>query len=929
MAATAIIRVAVAACLSAAPARAVEASSDCPASNEPYSDEPNHFGWPLAANDWTWGNPNCWNKTQGGYVSCGGIRQSPMNIDLSQGVTDGGEAAGALDKASEYRTVQTPKVKISVQMRTAFVQGDFGSLTLQSETGKPIVYDAYEVHLTASSLHSVNGQHHAGEVMIFHKPRGQANALTDAVIVSALLEESTVNSSAIFYSFGFGADGGLSVKEERDSEWTASDDVDLAATLKPALAGSYWKYDGSVPVPPCSETVKWFILETPIYVKKAHTNALHQLLQKYAGSAGTGNNKRPPVARKNRAIVMNTLKPGGSHQADSCATFKASDQARSAVCWPLMTPQCGMGSQSPVPLSTSSQLLVTDDGATETSALKLAQYRVPMPSYDLVVAKPTTYSLDVSLKHAGDDFGHLALHGRIFPVRSISVKAVANHVVEGVRYPAELVIEHSEFGDVIRDTAMYPDYNPAEHIVKMSVPIKIGQENTLLRQMGLGTSTFKTTIKHKLAYSPIEDVDLMAGLKDSLAGTWYWYNGSKTLPDCRESVKWLVLTTPIEASLDQINYLALDVPGEESTRFPSDRGAAVDPNVYLDHMPPHAIQMDKTCPGAHEFFNYQNTHCWGECSSGCSETCMTGTMQSPVNIDTSLVTKTKSDNFLHQCRWRPVSGLHIVNTGLGFTVANSQFGYIEQIGTDGFPCFYQVVQLSLHMPSEHTLNGKQFHGELHVIHAKQISNEELDYDDMLTVAVMLEIGDMESPLLRQLLSDDAHSQHDAKPAASGGYAVSEYPIDLMRALGPVIEGPFYSYKGSLTTPPCQENMKWLVFETPQTMSKDQWVEFKSSYANPANNRPVQLWNGRALAKNSFDAPGEDKTLTTYDFWGGRDYGRYRRDPSTWEIAIPIIGTLMLCVFAMAATFVNQEPNLKHESAGGMKEYIGKGAYQGL
>ena len=61
----------------------------------------------------------------------------------------------------------------------------------------------------------------------------------------------------------------------------------------------------------------------------------------------------------------------------------------------------------------------------------------------------------------------------------------------------------------------------------------------------------------------------------------------------------------------------------------------------------------------------------------------------------------------------------------------------------------------------------------------------------------------------------------------------------------------YRYSGSLTTPPCTENVQWLVLKTPVEMSEAQIAAFKQIMKN--NNRPVQPLNNReVLEDNSTD-----------------------------------------------------------------------------
>jgi carbonic anhydrase len=55
---------------------------------------------------------------------------------------------------------------------------------------------------------------------------------------------------------------------------------------------------------------------------------------------------------------------------------------------------------------------------------------------------------------------------------------------------------------------------------------------------------------------------------------------------------------------------------------------------------------------------------------------------------------------------------------------------------------------------------------------------------------------------------------------------------------------YYMFPGSLTTPPCTENVTWYVLKTPTQISADAIARFARVY--PMNARPVQPLNGRDL-----------------------------------------------------------------------------------
>ena len=63
--------------------------------------------------------------------------------------------------------------------------------------------------------------------------------------------------------------------------------------------------------------------------------------------------------------------------------------------------------------------------------------------------------------------------------------------------------------------------------------------------------------------------------------------------------------------------------------------------------------------------------------------------------------------------------------------------------------------------------------------------------------------------------------------------------------------PYYHYKGSLTTPGCQEIVSWIVIGEPLTVTHDQMAVFRSlrdAHSQPMvdNYRPVQYRNDREI-----------------------------------------------------------------------------------
>ena len=58
------------------------------------------------------------------------------------------------------------------------------------------------------------------------------------------------------------------------------------------------------------------------------------------------------------------------------------------------------------------------------------------------------------------------------------------------------------------------------------------------------------------------------------------------------------------------------------------------------------------------------------------------------------------------------------------------------------------------------------------------------------------------------------------------------------------DSTYFNYSGSLTTPPCSEEVNWMVMAQPIEVSSAQIEKFRTRYSG--NNRPVQSLHDRQV-----------------------------------------------------------------------------------
>ena len=200
--------------------------------------------------------------------------------------------------------------------------------------------------------------------------------------------------------------------------------------------------------------------------------------------------------------------------------------------------------------------------------------------------------------------------------------------------------------------------------------------------------------------------------------------------------------------------------------------------------------------------------------------CGTGQRQSPIDIRGGI----KVDLDPVQFDYKPV-GFGVVDNGHTVQVNVGGGNAIEVQGRR-----YDLVQFHFHRPSEERIDGRQFDMVAHLVHK--------DAEGRLAVgAVLLDRGSAHA-VVQQVWNN--------LPLEKGEQLDARTPIDLS-ALLPA-DKRYYTYMGSLTTPPCSEGVLWMVMQQPVTISQQQINIFARLY--PMNARPIQSAAGRLIKQSN-------------------------------------------------------------------------------
>lgn len=140
---------------------------------------------------------------------------------------------------------------------------------------------------------------------------------------------------------------------------------------------------------------------------------------------------------------------------------------------------------------------------------------------------------------------------------------------------------------------------------------------------------------------------------------------------------------------------------------------------------------------------------------------------------------------------------------------------------------YKLLQFHFHTPSEHARKGERYAMEVHLVHRNARGN-------LAVVGVLLKRG-RQNPTLQKIL-DNVSGSINAVNAAPG---IRVNAADLLPKNHQV-----FHYSGSLTTPPCSENVNWLVMKTPMQVSNKQVTRFARLIGK--NARPLQSIHWRLM-----------------------------------------------------------------------------------
>ncbi|XP_045666757.1 carbonic anhydrase 12 isoform X2 [Ursus americanus] len=205
-----------------------------------------------------------------------------------------------------------------------------------------------------------------------------------------------------------------------------------------------------------------------------------------------------------------------------------------------------------------------------------------------------------------------------------------------------------------------------------------------------------------------------------------------------------------------------------------------------------------------------------------------GVLQSPIDLHSDILQYDASLVPLGFQGYNVSANEQFILTNDGHSV---RLNLIPDMHLQGLRSRYTATQLHLHWGnqndphgSEHTVGGKHFAAELHIVHynsdlypnASSASNKS---EGLAVLAVLIEMGSF-NPSYDKIFRHLQDVRYKGQAVLIPGFSIEE--------LLPERPDEYYRYKGSLTTPPCHPTVLWTVFRNPVQISQEQLLALETA-----------------------------------------------------------------------------------------------------
>lgn len=229
-------------------------------------------------------------------------------------------------------------------------------------------------------------------------------------------------------------------------------------------------------------------------------------------------------------------------------------------------------------------------------------------------------------------------------------------------------------------------------------------------------------------------------------------------------------------------------------------------------------------PGEWGYCNFKGPGKWADLD-GASFLAAEGKRQSPIHIKSDEAIKKEQEKIL--IHYKKSAHLTVIHNGNTIRVVEKKpESFLELAGKKWF-----FQEFHFHTPSEHLLDSKTYPLEMHIVHKSEKG-------ELLVLGVFMDSG---------ALHDELENIWKVLPREKDARAIVQ-SFNLETLLPG--DSNTYRYSGSLTTPPCSEDVRWIVYKNVLEVSRESIELFSSIFSGElfphGNTRPVQALNGRVV-----------------------------------------------------------------------------------
>lgn len=233
---------------------------------------------PLSALATQWGYsgdiaPEHWGEISTTYERCQkGMNQSPIDIQRTATSKPGLPALSI-----QYTNGPTRFLSINHTLQATMNSYTSGTLDIDNQ-----LYYLKHFDFHAPSEHTIDGKRYAMEIQLTHK-----NQEGDIAILAVMFDVDEPNQAIqnLWASFPTMAGNSMPILSP----------VNINLLLPDSK--TYWRYSGSLTIPPCSEKVTWMVLKTPMTLSA-------EQLEKFQYFVGYANNR--PLQQLNGRQVLDS-----------------------------------------------------------------------------------------------------------------------------------------------------------------------------------------------------------------------------------------------------------------------------------------------------------------------------------------------------------------------------------------------------------------------------------------------------------------------------------------------------------------------------------------------------------------------------------------------------------------------------------------------